>query len=62
MEQVTAISAVSVKGRARADVLKAAMLALVFGFGLVYATGFAHPNVLHNAAHDSRHALGFPCH
>jgi cobalt transporter subunit CbtB len=24
--------------------------------------GFAHPNLLHNAAHDWRHSMSFPCH
>ena len=46
----------------RADALKAAAMALILGLGLVYTTGFAHPTALHNAAHDSRHALNFPCH
>ena len=46
----------------RADVRIAALLALMFGFGLVFMTGFAHSSVLHNAAHDTRHSLSFPCH
>ncbi len=40
----------------------AAVIAILFGLGLVFVTGFAHSNVLHNAAHDTRHALSFPCH
>ena len=39
-----------------------AMLALLFGAFLVFGTGFAHPDTIHNAAHDSRHAFAFPCH
>lgn len=35
---------------------------LVFGFALVATIGFAHSATLHNAAHDTRHALAFPCH
>ncbi|MEJ1157198.1 CbtB domain-containing protein [Prosthecomicrobium sp. N25] len=46
----------------RADVLKAAAVAALFGIALVFTTGFAHPEILHNAAHDSRHAMNFPCH
>ena len=46
----------------RSSVLVAAAMALVFGIGLVFTTGFAHSSMLHNAAHDTRHALGFPCH
>ncbi len=42
--------------------LIAALILAVFGLGLVYAVGFAGPHILHNAAHDARHANGFPCH
>ena len=46
----------------RGEVLKAAMVALVLGLGLLFLTGFAQPEVIHNAAHDVRHGLSFPCH
>lgn len=39
-----------------------AVFALLAGFGLVYMTGFSHSSTLHNAAHDTRHAMSFPCH
>ena len=39
-----------------------AVFAVVFGLFLVYGTGFAQPTTIHNAAHDGRHALSFPCH
>lgn len=29
---------------------------------LIYGVGFAHPETIHNAAHDTRHAASFPCH
>jgi cobalt transporter subunit CbtB len=35
---------------------------LVFGLGLVFLTGFANSAAVHNAAHDTRHAMAFPCH
>jgi cobalt transporter subunit CbtB len=35
---------------------------LLFGLGLVFLTGFAHSQTIHNAAHDTRHAMAFPCH
>jgi cobalt transporter subunit CbtB len=38
-----------------------ALLALIFGMGLILAAGFAWPSALHNATHDTRHALGLPC-
>ncbi|KAF0137249.1 MAG: cobalt transporter subunit [Rhodospirillaceae bacterium] len=39
-----------------------ALFALVFGTVLVFGVGFASPGVIHNAAHDVRHAFAFPCH
>ncbi len=39
-----------------------AIVALLFGLGLVFVTGFANSPTLHNAAHDTRHTLAFPCH
>lgn len=39
-----------------------AVLAMILGVFVVAAVGFAGPEVLHNAAHDSRHAFAFPCH
>ncbi len=36
--------------------------ALAFGLFIVWTTGFAHSATLHNAAHDTRHSTGFPCH
>jgi cobalt transporter subunit CbtB len=47
---------------ARSEALKAALIAAVLGVGLVFLTGFAQSLVLHNGAHDTRHALSFPCH
>lgn len=38
------------------------LLAIVFGVFMVFGTGFAQPTNMHNAAHDARHALTFPCH
>ena len=46
----------------RTEVLKAALIAAILGVGLIFVTGFAHTLVLHNGAHDTRHALSFPCH
>lgn len=44
------------------DVMKAAIVAFLLGLGLIYAVGFAPVESLHDATHDSRHALSFPCH
>lgn len=42
--------------------LTAGLIALVLGMGLLAGVGFAGSNLVHNAAHDTRHAIGFPCH
>jgi len=36
--------------------------ALLLGLFLFVGAGFAGTTVLHNATHDTRHALGLPCH
>lgn len=36
--------------------------AILFGIVMLYGIGFASMNVAHNAAHDTRHAIAFPCH
>ncbi len=40
----------------------AGLIALMLGIGLIVGVGFAGASVVHNAAHDTRHAIGFPCH
>ena len=42
--------------------LMAAVFAAAFGALLLFGVGFAQSSVVHNAAHDSRHAASFPCH
>ena len=42
--------------------LAAGLVALVLGFVLLGTIVFAQDVRLHNGAHDTRHALGFPCH
>ncbi|EBV3600124.1 CbtB-domain containing protein [Salmonella enterica subsp. enterica serovar Virchow] len=37
-------------------------LAGALGLSIVWLTGFASMDVAHNAAHDHRHSLAFPCH
>jgi cobalt transporter subunit CbtB len=38
------------------------LLAASFGIALLAGVGFAPAAVIHNAAHDGRHVLNFPCH
>ncbi len=42
--------------------LIAGSLALIIGVFLIAGTGFAQNMAVHNGAHDTRHAIGFPCH
>jgi len=36
--------------------------AVLGGLMLLFASGYAQASVLHDAAHDQRHAMAFPCH
>jgi cobalt transporter subunit CbtB len=58
------LQARSVTGAAdvRAQARRVALVAGLLGVALVYTVGFASPQFIHDAAHDSRHALSFPCH
>ena len=42
------------------------LMSIVFvallGATMVFMVGMAHSQTLHDAAHDVRHASGFPCH
>ena len=42
--------------------MAAGIVCLFIGLGLLTGVGFAGPELIHNAAHDTRHATGFPCH
>jgi len=46
-----------------ADQRRAAGIAsLIVGVFLIFGVGLSHIAAAHNAAHDTRHAIGFPCH
>lgn len=47
----------------RADVsMMPIAFAALAGLMLLFASGYAQASVLHDAAHDQRHAMAFPCH
>ena len=46
----------------RMAAVKPAILAIVLGIFILYGVGFAQPQLLHDAAHDTRHAFALPCH
>jgi cobalt transporter subunit CbtB len=39
-----------------------AVALVVFGVVMLYGVGFSAADAVHNAAHNTRHATGFPCH
>tara|TARA_B110000240_G_C13437176_1_gene426368 strand:+ start:578 stop:820 length:243 start_codon:yes stop_codon:yes gene_type:complete len=36
--------------------------AIILGTVIIFAAGFVNTSMAHNAAHDTRHSQGFPCH
>lgn len=50
------------QAKSRTSVLAQNLAALAFGFLILYAVGFAPLQAAHNAAHDVRHSMAFPCH
>ncbi len=42
--------------------LAAAVFGSILGAFILMGVGFANADLVHNAAHDSRHANSFPCH
>lgn len=57
IEQSTATLASS-----RSATVLSAAVSLLLGTFVLFGVGFAQPELLHNAAHDARHAFTFPCH
>jgi cobalt transporter subunit CbtB len=46
----------------RSDRLAAAAVAALLGLGVIWGVGFSQVDAWHNAAHDTRHSMAFPCH
>ncbi|PWE28824.1 cobalt transporter [Maritimibacter sp. 55A14] len=42
--------------------LKSSLVLLVLGIVFVFGVGLSNTSMAHNAAHDARHTIGFPCH
>lgn len=51
-----------VQAESTVSILAQSFAAIVFGLIVIFAVGFAPMEVAHNAAHDTRHGLTFPCH
>ncbi len=42
--------------------IAAGAIAILMGTALLYTVALSPMALAHNAAHDTRHGLGFPCH
>ncbi len=60
-ENAKAVAATQTKARIDADMMGIAG-AVLLGLTLLFAAGFAQASILHDTAHDMRHAMSFPCH
>ena len=49
------------RGLTKSRIMPALFVAFL-GLSVLFVAGHAQTQTLHNAAHDSRHANGFPCH
>ena len=47
---------------ASSNELTAVVLGLLMSAFLILGVGFADSSTIHNAAHDTRHSVSFPCH
>jgi cobalt transporter subunit CbtB len=47
---------------AQSAVLGPAIAMILLGTFVLFGVALAGPEILHNAAHDTRHAFAFPCH
>ncbi len=52
----------TIKSTASASSIIPVLFAVVLGLGIITVTGHVQASTLHDAAHDVRHATGFPCH
>jgi cobalt transporter subunit CbtB len=46
----------------KSTALMSVLFMAILGGALLFAAGHAQSATLHDAAHDVRHATGFPCH
>lgn len=53
---------IAATGLALRGELAGALGALLLGVFMVFMVGFAGAGVLHEAAHNTRHSIAFPCH
>lgn len=44
------------------SIIRPALMIAAMGIALIFTVGHLQAETLHDAAHDVRHATGFPCH
>jgi len=42
--------------------VQAGLVCVFIGASMIFTIGLSQVSAVHNAAHDTRHAIGFPCH
>ena len=57
MTTITKTISISVSQR-----VVAGLVVVFVGSALLFTVGLSHMTVAHDAAHDTRHSIGFPCH
>ncbi|HEV2334511.1 MAG TPA: CbtB-domain containing protein [Stellaceae bacterium] len=62
LEAVTVQARAEGQTAARAEAVPAAAMAALLGALVLWGVGFSPIAALHNAAHDTRHSMAFPCH
>ena len=60
--QTQAIARPGVASGTRIGSATQAIMAAMLGVFLIWGVGFSPIMAVHNAAHDTRHSSGFPCH
>jgi cobalt transporter subunit CbtB len=59
---MAARSIIFIGSKAGSERMIAGFAALFLGAFFVWGAGLAQSDTLHDAAHDTRHSYGFPCH
>jgi cobalt transporter subunit CbtB len=62
MKAQTNVSVDTTDVTSQTSIYAAIGFALISGVVLLTVSGMAQATVLHDAAHDQRHAMAFPCH
>ena len=65
VKEITLENSIQIRDQTQ-SLINSNMMAIIFaafvGLSIVAITGHVQTSTLHDAAHDMRHATGFPCH